>query len=468
MLIGLVVNLLVLSSILWAADYSNDSDIAKAIERRLSFDQGINSSNVVVETKEGIAILSGSVDNILASERAIEIAQTIKGVRSVIDMININPVKREDEEIRSDILYAIKLDPIIESLNIDAKVTDGMITLTGTVDSFVQKIMVEKVVKGVKGIKSVDNKIAIIEKLKRSDDEIKADIESRLKGDVLLDSHFINVDVSDGNVKLSGVVGSLRERLRAGYNTQVTGIKSLNTANLEVDLSKRNEMRRMESSIKQSDPDIKKSIEDTLIYDPRVNLYDVKVEVVDHVVTLTGTVDNLNSSQATQNDAINTFGVWSVRNQITVKSELIDDSKLLDNISKALMRDPYLANFDMKIGLLHGKVNLNGAVSSYFNKRRAEYVVSNIKGVVSVQNNLMVKTQEKNTDSIIKENIENIVSWNSYINSDSIKVAVEDSVATLTGSVDNLYESRIAEEIALDGGAKDIINKLEIKHSSDK
>ena len=304
--------------------------LQKPLKRRLGFDQGINSSNIVVETKEGIVKLSGSVDNILASERAVEITQTIKGVRSVIDMININPVKRDDEEIRSDILYAIKLDPIIESLNIDAKVTDGMVTLTGTVDSFAQKIVVEKVVKGVKGIKSVDNKIDIIEKLKRSDNEIKADIESRLKGDVLIDSSFINVNVSDGNVKLSGIVGSLRERLRAGYNTRVIGVKSIDTANLEVDLSKRDEMRNIESRPNRSDLDIKKSIEDAFLYDPRVNRYDVKVEVANHVVTLTGTVDDLNSAQAAQNDAINTFGVWSVGNQITVKPNLVDDSKLLD------------------------------------------------------------------------------------------------------------------------------------------
>ena len=216
MLIGLTASLLAISSFSWAVDYASDSDINDAIQRRISSDWGMRPNSIVIETNNGIVKLTGSVDNLLASDRAVDIAQTTKGVRSVIDMMDINPIKRTDDEILQDITDAIASDPVADHTDINVKVTDGVATTSGTVDSFAEKTLVERVIKGVKGVKRVENGVENLDKSGRSDDDIKADIEGRLKNDVLMSRTSINVSVNNGNVKLTGAVGYPKDKIARG------------------------------------------------------------------------------------------------------------------------------------------------------------------------------------------------------------------------------------------------------------
>lgn len=88
-----------------------DHGITSAVERGLIFEKGVFPSNVDVNTSEGIVTLSGAVSNLLAKERAVKIAESIRGVRGAIDRITVNPVARPDADIRKDILAALRQDP---------------------------------------------------------------------------------------------------------------------------------------------------------------------------------------------------------------------------------------------------------------------------------------------------------------------------------------------------------------------
>ena len=257
--------------------------------------------------------------------------------------------------------------------------------------------------------------------------------------------------------------------MRAEYDAEVTGVKSVNIDDLKVDWTKRDQMSDFEFGIHRSDPEIKSAIEDAFHYDPRVNPNNVDVYVKDHIVILTGNATHLSSAQAAENDAVDTFGVWQVINQINVKSEpSLDDSALSDSILRALMRDPYLGNFHIKIAILNGNVTLSGNVDSLFSKRHAGEIALNIKGIVSINNKLEVESPAKEIDSAIKDKIEYMLSWSPFINSEKINVDVKDGMVILTGSVNSAYESRKANTIAQDGGANTVVNVLKVIPPSEK
>jgi osmotically-inducible protein OsmY len=117
------------------AEELSDEDIILAVENELLFDEGVSSHLIDVETSNGIVTLSGSVDNILAKERALHITESVRGVRAVVNRMIVNPISRTDEQIRMDVENALLFDSATESYEIDVMVKDGTVTLEGTVDS---------------------------------------------------------------------------------------------------------------------------------------------------------------------------------------------------------------------------------------------------------------------------------------------------------------------------------------------
>jgi len=82
------------------------------------FEEGVFPNDLDVSTSQGIVTLSGSVNNILAKERSLNMAESIRGVRGVIDRIAVMPVSRSDADIRKDIQAALRQDPATESYRV--------------------------------------------------------------------------------------------------------------------------------------------------------------------------------------------------------------------------------------------------------------------------------------------------------------------------------------------------------------
>jgi len=97
--------------------------ITPAVERALIFEKGVFPSSVDVNTSEGIVTPSGVVSNLLAKERAVKIAESIRGVRGAINQSTqsthstqstqstVTPVPRPDADIPKHILAALRQDP---------------------------------------------------------------------------------------------------------------------------------------------------------------------------------------------------------------------------------------------------------------------------------------------------------------------------------------------------------------------
>lgn len=475
-----------------AAPLLTDKAIGDHIQNELEADPGVSAARVNVVVNTGIVTLTGEVNNLLAKERAVAIAETVKGVRAVVDTMRVvPPFLLRDWEIRESVEEALLEDPATDSYEVKVAVSGNVVTLTGTVNSWQEKHLAEKVTKGVKGVTGINNQLAVRYDETRPDIEIEADVEQALRWDALVDHELIRVGVKEGVVNLSGTAGSAAEKSRAVLDAYVTGVKSVDSTDLEVEGWARDERMRKTKYIHKSDEAIRKAVADALRLDPRVRYFNVYPEVSSGYVTLRGEVSNVSAKRAAEQDAWHTVGVKYVENCLNVRPlTQVSDPKIEERVRKALLRDPYVEKNEITVQVFNGIVKLYGTVDSSFEKRRAEEAASRVKGVVAVTNNLLVSRGYEipvtdpyldpwerdglrpytyhppyplTRDELIKKDIEDELWWSPFVDLSDINVSVDNGVATLTGTVQSWSEYRAARENAYEGGAIFVHNRLRVE-----
>lgn len=446
----------------------NDQNINNAIESELIIDPMVFSNNIDVNVTDGIVTLSGMADNLLSKERSAEIAQTIKGVRSVVNEIQVKATLQDDATIKNNVINALVYDPATDSYEVEVTVTDGVVGLSGTVDSWQEKQLCADVVKGVKGVVSINNMINIEYPEERLDTEIQAEIKRRLDTDVWIDGYLIDANVDNGKVTLDGAVGSVWERYRASSKAWVNGVKSVDDSNLKVQWILDEKMQRADDYTNLTDKEIEAAIEDAFLYDSRVFSFKPEVSVEFGVVTLTGVVENFKAKKAAEQDAKNTQGVIRVKNYLKVRPEnVLSDNEIEKRIQNALTWDPIVDRYQIVVSVTNGVVRLNGVVDTKLDKLHAEDVAARVNSVVAVDNNLDVRgIVTAKRDWEIKQDIADELFWNPYINRNNITISVENGVVTLTGEVDRWREVWAATTEAYEGGAFKVFNKLTVKNHS--
>ncbi|MDY7023014.1 MAG: BON domain-containing protein, partial [Cyanobacteriota bacterium] len=368
-----------------------DLEITEAVEDEFQRSRGIAPATLLVTTNEGIVTLSGSVDNILAKERAERIASMIKGVRAVINEVNVQPITRTDAEILENINIALTNDPATEVWEIEPFVENGIVSLQGEVESWQEKQLASRVAKGVAGVKEIYNEISVNYNAERTPSEIQEDIRSALQWDARVDSRLINVEVEGNQAVLSGTVGSAFERSLAITDAYVFGITSVDAENLKVEPWADESPMRTDIVPDLNDTEIRTALQDTLLYDPRVASDNLNVAVEEGAVTLSGTVENLKARRTAAQNAKNTTGVWKVENNINVEPEIdVVDNVIEENINARLRQDPYVNSREIGVIVEKGVVKLNGSVDSYFEKWQAGDVAALAQGVLGVVNELEV------------------------------------------------------------------------------
>jgi osmotically-inducible protein OsmY len=475
--VRLVFFLVLAASLVWisgaAANRINDADIALAVDTQLENDDGVPAHLIDVLSQDGIVSLRGSVPHLLAKERAGELATMVKGVRSVVNQLRISTVLRTNEGIRTDVELALMADPATDFFGIEVGAQNGTVSLTGRVNSWQEEQLCIQVAKGVNGVKEVISRIEIVQPSERSDDKIRAEIERRLDFDVWVDEEMVDVSVVNGKVKLSGTVGSLAEKRRAFIDAWIAGVESVEDGKLLVDWFKYDKMRRRGATDLKPDDEIKQAIKDAFAYDPRISRFDPDVMVNSGVVTLTGRVDNLMAKKAAEQDARNTRGVWQVKNHLKIWPTgfgpdtgpmLGADAEVARAIRAALARNPYVHQHEIAVTVNNHLVVLDGRVNSDFEKEKAAEVVSQVRGVAELINNLGVnRSWVPKDDWEIKQDIESELWWSPFVEKENIVVSVVDGVATLTGEVDTLRERRMATANAYEGGARNVRNHLRVR-----
>ena len=479
----------------WTQAKLTDADIETAVERQLLKDQAIPAYRITPECAGGVVSLRGTVSNLLAKDRALEITETVKGVRSVINLIEVSVFQdKKDHRLQKDIIDALQMNPATNVYDITVAVADKQATLTGTVDSYREKQLAETVTKGVSGTQSIENHITISYPAQRPDSQILAEIEQGLLWDALVDHQLVDVQVKNGKVSLTGTIGSAAEKTRAISDSWVSGVTAVDASDLTVARWARDADLRANKYVPRSDGEIKNAVMLVLAKDPRIPAdANVAVMVQTGTVTLKGSVDYLQARRAAAQDAGNTVGVLRVRNHLKVAplQVTINDTELAQNIENALDRDAYVDVYDIQVNVRSGVAELYGKVNTYFEKMRAENLASTIAGIYFVNNHIAVARNwapyhyspymhqdrftgdayewynftapsSQNTDREILENIKEEIWWSPFVEEENVQVSVEDGQATLTGTVNSKLERNAAIENAREGGAESVNNQLAI------
>ncbi len=448
------------------SDIINDDAITRSIEINLAVDEAIAAHLIDVKTVDGIVTLSGSIDNILARDKAERHAEATRGVRAVINDIEVRPVKRADSDILKDCRAAMIYDPAIEMNEVSIDVQDGEVIVEGNTDSWSEKRLITDAAKGVKGVKAVHNTMEVNFPGQRTDEEIREDVLYRLKADPFIFEDVIAVTVLNGEVTLSGTVGSPAELKRAKNLSRVAGVEYVDADELAIKHWAYEEMKGEYGKPVLSDEETERIVKKAFRFDPRLAEFIIDVDANNGVVTLSGIVSNLKAKRIAEDDARNTSGVWRVVNEIKVRPvTLPTDSEIESHVFRSLTWDPIVERHDIDVKVRNGKVYLYGTVDTYYEKLHAEDVVAGVFGVVDVANNIGVdfSYQGWKSDDEIREDVESELFWSPFVDGGDISVSVDDGVVTLRGTVSGSRELRAAKENAFEGGARSVRSRLKIK-----
>ncbi|MGE5295789.1 MAG: BON domain-containing protein [Solirubrobacterales bacterium] len=202
-------------------------EIRKDITDQLSLDSRMSEADVEVEVMEdGSVRLSGAVPTYAARRAAQEDASSVDGVRSVDNRLYVERTEGiagpSDEEVRDDVLGAIDTDEDLESTDVDASVSDGWVTLRGSVDAYWKKLRAESLASTQVGVRGLTNEVAVVPSGTYEDRLIAESITSALEQDAQIEAGLIDVRVLGGRVTLSGSVPSLSALQAAEATAQYT------------------------------------------------------------------------------------------------------------------------------------------------------------------------------------------------------------------------------------------------------
>jgi osmotically-inducible protein OsmY len=316
-LYSLLLFLIIAAEITYASTIK-DETITQTISSLLRRDRIGTGERIDVFATQGIVTMTGRADNPLMRRRAAQLALTVRGVRSVINIIDIFPLGRMDAAIKKDILMAVRntSSPGQDDLEIDVR--NGYVFMSGKVNSQDAKVFCIKLAFGINGVKKIISHIELKDQHELTDDDIKANIKRRLLWNVWVDDNRIDIQVIEGRVNLRGRVGSLAEKMAAHHEALMAdGTVYVENKNLIIDRTLHNKMRR-HTTYSDTDVAIKKALRDTFSQDPRLTTLKAEISVTSGIVTLNGCTNNLYCKRFVEQDAKNTVGVRIVKNNLKI------------------------------------------------------------------------------------------------------------------------------------------------------
>lgn len=172
-------------------EISSDSDITTAIKEKFKTDPKVETSQIDVDTKDGVVTLKGEVNTKEEADRAIQIAGEVPKVKRVNSELKVEPLltnkdaeqyleegevaeeqleKKDDRsvtqaakdaEITTKVNMAFAKDPQVSALKIDVDTNNGQVTLTGTVKSEAEATRAIQIAESTEGVTRVTSVLTV-------------------------------------------------------------------------------------------------------------------------------------------------------------------------------------------------------------------------------------------------------------------------------------------------------------------
>ena len=455
-----------------------DADITAAVETLLATKKGLTAQLITVRTRNGIVALAGFTTNLLARQRAEEIALAVRGVRGLRSTLAVRTPDVPDATLQHAVARALADDPATNDYQVHALARHGVVTLSGLVQTWAEKQLVLRVAQGVRGVREVLAEPLVIRggEILNSDEEITTQIRERLDWDIRVNGALVMVCTSGQLVHLSGTVGTAAEKDRLLAIAYQAGAARVDARDLFVAYWALDPEIRREKFAPKTDAAIADAVRDTLRFNPRVRSAETLVQVLEGVVTLAGTVSNLRTRHEAEQDARHVVGVANVHNLLKVRpARLIPDEDIRQNIGAALARDPYVGQLAVGVQVHGGQVLLTGRAETHFELEHAGEVAASVSGVVDVNNRLEAvgaaaqlapDPAMRNPDLALAARIRERYNWSAGLHDQDVSVQVANGRATLTGIVDTWLDRQLAAQEAREAGAHEVNNHLHVLNAN--
>ena len=217
---------------------------------------------------------------------------------------------RSDEQIQRDVLDELKWDARVQPNEIGVAVKDGIVALTGWVDSFAKKWVAERAAHRVHGVMAVVNDIEVRlpGSAERSDEDIAVAATRALEWDTLVPTENVELTVSKGTVTLRGEVEWEFERQEAERAVRrLSGVRGVINA------------ITVRPRVTASPQELQQKIENALVRNAETDAQRITIDVDGSKVTLRGTVRSWMEKREAERIAWSSPGVTSVDNRIQIE-----------------------------------------------------------------------------------------------------------------------------------------------------
>lgn len=216
-----------------------------------------------------------------------------------------------DEDIQRDVLEELTWDIRVRPNEIGVVVKDGIVTLTGWVDSYLNKTAAQEDAHRVSGVRAVANDIEVRlpGSAERTDTDLARAALNALKWDAGIPTDKIDITVSQGWMTLKGAVDHFFQKRDAERAIErlsgVRGISNLLTVKPQ-----------------PAPQDLKSQIQKALVRNAQTDASRITVEVQGSEVILRGTVSSYVEKKAADETAYSASGITEVDNRILVSPPL--------------------------------------------------------------------------------------------------------------------------------------------------